>query len=202
MSLYNYLDGSLKNLFTIGATDKTKIQTSATQSTITPSSNSSTALVFTKLDGTTPVGKFDIANAAFSLPNTSILSIGKSDTTDVYLKADVSGQIGTPAIRYYNSTGKWQYSNDGTTYTNFSLANAVPPGQASQLLQTNIDASDTSWVTPEYIGGDDMWSSSIPIHPNMTGRKEAVIASAGTKICMGLVLTLPEIIKMIGMCMM
>lgn len=92
-------------------------------------------------------------NAA-RIVNDNTLTLGTNQASSVNIQANVLGTP-DPAIRFNYSTLKWQYSNDGTTYTDLS---SLPTLTKGQLITHN----GTTYVAANACANNEMivWDST------------------------------------------
>ncbi len=118
-------------------------------------------------------GKVDAAETADSAP-VNTFPVGDGTDTDKTIQA-ATGAANPPAIRYHAATGKWQYTSDGTIWSDFGTGGG---GSASfQTIavsgQDNIVA-DAEGDTLTVVAG-----SNVTITTNEAS-KTVTIAASGT----------------------
>jgi len=117
-------------------------------------------------------GKVDAAETADSAA-VNTFPVGDGTDTDKTLQA-ATGALNPPAIRYHAATGKWQYTSDGTTWSDFGTG-----GGGSASFQT-IAVSGQADIVAESAGDalTVVAGSNVTITTNEASKTITIAASA------------------------
>ena len=118
-------------------------------------------------------GKVDAAEKADSA-GTNTFPVGDGTDTDKTIQA-ATGAANPPAIRFHAATGKWQYTSDGTTWSDFGTGGGGAASFQSIAVSGQDDiVADVEGDTLTVVAG-----SNVTITTNEAS-KTVTIAASGT----------------------